>query len=202
MAWIIQSGGKDLTTVEQIDSLNEKQIKKVCLNLEGDHFDRDEVEKLLENGKKKKTAEAKESAIASVCSRISDALKSGIFEFDLFREISGWFKTNRSQSESRQLEAIVKELFYDQVFGRFTELNNQKLSSDFREKFLPWLKQVFNSQEVVLRDSEQGEQESDTEGKPGLRFRTTHERKPHLRKKAIDIHGLTCMVCGTEINFH
>jgi predicted HNH restriction endonuclease len=199
MAWIIQSGDKDLTTVEQIDSLNEKQIKKVCLKLKGDHFDRDEVEKLLEKGKKAKATEAKAtetkgSPIAPVCKKIKDALNRRIFKFDLFRQISGWLDTSKPGGDI--VEDIMKELFYDQVFDRFTEHDNQKLSPDFREEFLPWLKRVFNSQEVVLRDNEQGELESGVDGKPGLRFVTTYERKPHLKKKAKDIYGLKCMVCG------
>jgi hypothetical protein len=144
MAWIIQSVGKDLTTDGQIDRLDKEKIKKVCLNLEGDHFDRGKVKLLLEQAKIPRSAKAKKSALTPVCVKIEAALKSGTFDFDLFRQVSGWLAT--SKSRGKEVEEIMKELFYDQVFERFTEHDNQELLPDFREKFLPWLKQVLAHQ--------------------------------------------------------
>jgi predicted HNH restriction endonuclease len=50
---------------------------------------------------------------------------------------------------------------------------------------------------VRLLPSENGELESlqRSDGKEKKRFSTYYERKPFHRKKAIEIHGLTCMAC-------
>jgi len=61
-------------------------------------------------------------------------------------------------------------------------LQETNLSSSVSEDL-----QVFESEEKYF------------EGKKILRFTNYYERKPHLRTKAVMIHGLTCMAC--EFNF-
>lgn len=52
---------------------------------------------------------------------------------------------------------------------------------------------------INLNDEDQGEittLESGVEGAPQMRYVTQYERDPALRRAAIALHGVTCVVCG------
>jgi hypothetical protein len=143
MPWKIQLDGKNLDAIGEIDLLTDAEIKRICFILDGDHFDRDEIKSLLEKGRKPRTRGATKSVLDSVCNKLEEALTNGIFEFDLFPIISGWFETGPTKPGGNLLEIIIKKLFYDQIFARFTELNNKQLVPDFSKIFLPWLREIF-----------------------------------------------------------
>ncbi|GHT56853.1 hypothetical protein FACS1894109_07210 [Spirochaetia bacterium] len=143
MPWVIQLNGENLKTVKEINGLQDAEIKKLSLRLVNSNINsieilinqKNEVMSLIDkcrdiNGSTK-----------PVCRRIKKALETGVFEFDLLRQISGWFNT--SKNGGKELGEIIKKLFYDETFERFTVYDNQQLVNNFRGIFLPWLIRVF-----------------------------------------------------------
>jgi hypothetical protein len=137
MPWIMQLDGRNLDTVVDINNLTDREIKKLRLILDGLHFDREEIKRLIIQ------CRAINGSTNSVCDKIVGSLTTGVFEFDLFRQISGWFNTSKKGGD--QLGEIIRRLFYGQLFGRFTEQgnNNKPVNNLIREMFLPWLVRVF-----------------------------------------------------------
>jgi hypothetical protein len=97
-----------------------------------------------------------------------------------------------------------KGIFKDMSIGEaITVLENQK--SDFTlviQSLLRLNKQIVNSQkleEVVTYDIDSEKAEDDSYYKDGAvkeYYGKRYERNPENRKKAIEIHGLSCLVCG------
>jgi hypothetical protein len=135
MPWVIQLNGRDLETVEEINGLRDVEIKRLRLRVVNPHFNRDEIMRLIN------VCRDRNGSTKSVCRKIERALEAEVFNFDVFRQISGWLRTSKKSDEN--LEEIIRELFYDEVFDRFTTYNNQGLVNNFRGIFLPWLVQVF-----------------------------------------------------------
>jgi hypothetical protein len=139
MAWRFQLGKRNLGTVGEINNLTDPEIKRLRLILDGTpHFNRENIDSLIKQC-------IKNGSTKPVCTKIKQSLTTGEFEFDLFRQISGWFNTTKTGGEP--LEEIIKSLFYGKIFERFTEAgNNNKCINNFRGIFLPWLIQVFQHQ--------------------------------------------------------